>query len=73
MLRNPHGLFPFGLSLEDWKMAGYGALALPNTYFMVSVATLAAILVTSSLIVTSSTQAHATSSQVKQPFQRCAP
>ena len=34
---------------------------------------LAAILVTSSLMVTSSAQAHATCSRVKQPFQRCAP
>jgi hypothetical protein len=42
LLRNPQALFPFGLSLEGWKMAEYGAL--PNaelcTDFVVSVAAL---------------------------------
>jgi hypothetical protein len=42
LLRNPQALFPFGLSLEGWKMAGYGALPTTElcTDFVVSVAAL---------------------------------
>jgi hypothetical protein len=40
--------FPFGLSLEGWKMAEYGAL--PNTELCIVCGCLAAILVASSLL-----------------------